>query len=88
MMPAVVEGRIDELIVAIATYSDDHDPAIVDCSRLNRVDFNAAGRLVTGLSPFCGNGKSLEFHHVNHLVLALLNVIGLKNIVRILPRKN
>ncbi|KRB87890.1 STAS domain-containing protein [Noviherbaspirillum sp. Root189] len=88
MMPPVVEGRIDDLIVAIASYSDDHDPAVIDCSRLNRIDFNAAGRLLTGLSPFCGNGKALEFHHVNHLVHALLNVIGLKDIVRIVPRKN
>jgi ABC-type transporter Mla MlaB component len=88
MMPALIEGRIDSLIVAIAAYSDEHDPAIIDCSQLQRVDFNAAGRLLTGLAPFCGVGKVIEFHHVNHLVVELFNVIGLKDIVRILPRKN
>jgi ABC-type transporter Mla MlaB component len=88
-MPALIEGRIDNLIVAIAAYADEHEPAIVDCAQLARVDFNAAGRLLTGLAPFCGNGKAvIEFHHVNHLVAELLNVIGLKDIVRILPRKN
>jgi ABC-type transporter Mla MlaB component len=87
-MPAVVEGRIDSLILSIASYSDEHNPAIIDCSRLTRVDFNAAGRLLTGLAPFCGVGKSIEFHHVNHLVVELLNVIGLKDLVRIVPRKN
>ncbi len=87
-MPAVVEGRIDNLILSIATYSDEHNPALIDCSRLTRVDFNAAGRLLTGLAPFCGVGKSIEFHHVNHLVVELFNVIGLKDIVRIIPRKN
>jgi len=87
-MPAVVEGRIDNLILAIAAYSDEHSPAIIDCSNLNRVDFNAAGRLLTGLAPFCGVGKTIEFHHVNHLVTALFNVIGLKDIARIVPRKN
>jgi len=87
-MPAVVEGRIDNLILSIASYSDEHNPAIIDCSRLTRVDFNAAGRLLTGLAPFCGVGKSIEFHHVNHLVVELFNVIGLKDIVRIVPRKN
>ena len=86
-MPAVIEGRIDQLILAIAAYSDEHDPAIVDCSRLMRVDFNAAGRLLTGLAPFCGSGKVIEFHNVNHLVAALFAVIGLKDIVRIHPRK-
>lgn len=88
MMPALVEGRIDNLILAIVAHSDEHNPAVVDCSALKRVDFNAAGRLLTGLAPFCGNGKSLEFHHVNHLVAALFNVIGLNDIARILPRKN
>jgi ABC-type transporter Mla MlaB component len=88
MMPTVIEGRIDELILAIAAYSDDHDPAIIDCSRLARVDFNAAGRLLTGLAPFCQNGKTIEFHNVNYLVAALLSVMGLKDIVRILPRKS
>lgn len=87
MMPPVVEGRIDSLIVSIATYSDEHNPAILDCSRLERVDFNAAGRLLTGLAPFCGVGRTLEFHYVNHLVAALFNTIGLKDIARIVPRK-
>ncbi|HEY0847710.1 MAG TPA: STAS domain-containing protein [Noviherbaspirillum sp.] len=88
LMPALIEGRIDNLIVSIAAYSDEHNPAIIDCSRLVRVDFNAAGRLLTGLAPFCGIGKTIEFHHVNHLVAELFNVIGLKDLVRIVPRKN
>jgi ABC-type transporter Mla MlaB component len=87
-MPALIEGRIDNLILAIAAYSDEHEPAIIDCAQLARVDFNAAGRLLTGLAPFCGNGKSIEFHQVNHLVAELFNVIGLADIVSILPRKN
>lgn len=88
MMPTVIEGRIDELILAIAAYSDEHDPAIIDCSRLAKVDFNAAGRLMTGLAPFCHTGKTIEFHNVNYLVAALFSVMGLKDIVRILPRKS
>jgi ABC-type transporter Mla MlaB component len=87
-MPTLIEGRIDNLILAIAAYSDEHEPAIIDCAQLARVDFNAAGRLLTGLAPFCGNGKAIEFHHVNHLVAELFSVIGLADIVRILPRKN
>jgi ABC-type transporter Mla MlaB component len=88
VMPAVVEGRIDNLIVDIAAYSDEHCPAIIDCSQMVRVDFSAAGRLLTGLAPFCGNGKSIEFHHVNHLVTALFDVVGLKDLIRVVPRKN
>lgn len=87
MMPARIEGRIDDLIVAIAAYSDEHSPAIVDCSQLARVDFNAAGRLMSGLTPFCISGKQIEFHQVNHLVTELFNMMGLRDIVAIHPRK-
>jgi anti-anti-sigma regulatory factor len=88
-MPKVVEGRrIDDLIVAIAAYSDEHSPAVIDCSQLTRIDFNAAGRLLTGLAPFCGMGKVLEFHHVSHLIAELFKVIGLHDVAKILPRKN
>lgn len=88
VMPALLEGRIDDVIVAVAAYSDEHSPAIIDCSQLKRVDFNAAGRLLSGLTPFCISGKQIEFHQVNHLVAELFNMMGLKDIVRIVPRKN
>lgn len=87
-MPRLVEGNVDDLLAAIAHYADEHQPAILDCNRLNRVDFAAGGRLLTGLGTLCSGGKSLEFHHVNHLVAELFNVIGLKDIARIVPRKN
>lgn len=87
MMPAVIEGRPEKLILAIAAYAAQHKPAIIDCSNLQRVDFMAAGQLLTGLAPFTSQGAVIELHNVNHLVAALFNVMGLKDILRILPRK-
>lgn len=88
MMPAIIEGRTDQLISAIITYAAAHNPAIVDCSHLTRVDFGATSQLLSGLAPHTCNGNTIEFHEVNHLVTALFNVMGLKDIVRILPRKH
>ena len=88
MMPAVIEGRPEKLILAIAAYAAHHKPAIIDCSQLMRVDFTAAGHLLTGLAPFTSQGAVIELHNVNHLVSALFNVMGLKDILRILPRKS
>ncbi len=88
MMPAVVDGRVDNLIAAITAYSEEHNPAVINCSQLVRIDFNATGHLLTGLTPLCGTDKVIEFHHVNHLIAELLNVMGFERIVRILPRKN
>jgi anti-anti-sigma regulatory factor len=86
-MPALVEGKTDQLIAAITSFAANHNPAILDCSRLNRVDFSAAGQLLSSLAPLKGNGKAIELHNVNHLVAALFNIMGLKDIARILPRK-
>lgn len=88
IMPPVVEGRADQLVLAIAAFAASHKPAILDCSRLIRVDFGAAGQLLTGLAPFTARGAMIELHNVNHLVIALFHAIGLQDIVRILPRKS
>ncbi|MGZ3157611.1 MAG: STAS domain-containing protein [Burkholderiaceae bacterium] len=87
MMPLVVDGRTDLLINSIKEYAANHNPAIIDCSRLTRVDFGAAGQLLSGLAPLAGNGRTIELINVNHLVAALFNVMGLRDIAQILPRK-
>ena len=87
MMPLVVEGRTDQLIAAIKEYAANHNPAVIDCARLTRVDFGAAGQLLSGLAPLAGNDRTIELINVNHLVAALFNVMGLRDIAHILPRK-
>lgn len=87
-MPPVIEGRTEKLIGSIAAFAAEHQPAVIDCSRLKRVDFSAAGQLLSGLAPLSASGKSIELHEVNHLVAALFLVLGLNDIVRILPRRH
>jgi len=86
-MPPVIADGVERLIVGITNYSNEHNPAIIDCMPLKRVDFGAAGQLLTGLAPLAAKGINLEFHNVNHLVAALFSIMGLKDIVEILPRK-
>jgi ABC-type transporter Mla MlaB component len=88
MMPAVIEGSTDQLTRAITSFAADHSPAVLNCSRLTRVDFSAAGQLLSSLAPLSGGGKSIEFHDVNHLVTALFDVMGLKDVARIVTRKH
>jgi ABC-type transporter Mla MlaB component len=87
VMPAIIEGKIAQLVSAISTFAADHNPAVLDCSTLNRVDFTAAGDLTSGLAPLCKEGRTIELHNVNHLVAVLFSVMGLKEFVRIKPRK-
>ncbi|HSY28987.1 MAG TPA: STAS domain-containing protein [Burkholderiaceae bacterium] len=87
-MPTVIADGTDKLVNSIASYAGNHNPAIIDCSQLKRVDFGAAGQLLTGLAPLAAKGANIELHNVNHLVAALFTVMGLKDIVRVVLRKS
>jgi ABC-type transporter Mla MlaB component len=87
-MPPLIRDGVDKLIANIGAYVVDNNPAIIDCTQLMRVDFGAAGQLLTGLAPLAAKGANIEFHNVNHLVAALFTVMGLKDIVRVVPRKS
>lgn len=88
MMPVVIDARTDTLAQNIAVHAHTHNPVILDCSRLTRMDFNAAGRLFGSLTPLINSGKSIELHHANHFIVALCHVMGVAELVRIVPRKN
>lgn len=88
MMPLVIDAKTDTLLQNITAYAHAHNPVVLDCIRLTRMDFNAAGRLFNGLSPLIGSGKSIELHNANHFIIALCHVMGVKDLVRIVPRKN
>lgn len=87
MMPAVVDGR-SNAITAINAYVNRQDPAVIDCKNLMRIDFSAAGQLLSILAPMAGQGKTVEFCNVNYLVAALFQVIGLRDVVRVTLRKH
>ncbi|MFJ7567293.1 STAS domain-containing protein [Herminiimonas sp. NPDC097707] len=88
MMPVVIDARTDTLEQNIAVHAHTHNPVILDCSRLTRMDFNAAGRLFGSLTPLINSGKSIELRHANHFIVALCHVMGVAELVRIVPRKN
>lgn len=88
VMPAVIEGNVEPIIASIAEHLAKHDVGMVDCSGLTRIEFHAAGRLMSGIAPLCQHGKHLEFHHVNHLVAVLFKVMGLSELVRVFPAKH
>ncbi|MDY7576362.1 STAS domain-containing protein [Actimicrobium sp. CCI2.3] len=86
MMPVLVDGKAD-LITRITQFAAQHNPAIIDCKHLARVDFSAAGQLLSCLAPLAAKDRVIELHNVNQLVTALFNVMGLREIARITPRK-
>lgn len=88
MMPAIIEMPAETLLQNIATHAHTHNPVVLDCSNLQRMDFNAAGQLFGGLTPLLSSGKSVELLHPNHFIIALSSVMGFKDTVHIIPRKS
>ena len=87
-MPGVIDARTDTLVQNISAYAHTRNPVILDCTRLVRMDFNAAGRLFGSLTPLISDGKSIELHNANHFIVALCHVMGAAELVHIVPRKN
>jgi len=89
MMPASIEGNIAPLIKQIIARAETLNPLVLDCSRLERVEFSASAELLNGLAPIAGKrGMTIEFRDVNYLVMMLFNAMGLKNIASITLRKH
>ncbi|WP_233556390.1 STAS domain-containing protein [Noviherbaspirillum sedimenti] len=86
MMPALIDGRGNALN-AINDYVAKYNPAVIDCKNLIRIDFSAAGQLLSMLAPLAGQGKVVELCNVNYLVAALFQVIGLREVVQLTLRK-
>jgi ABC-type transporter Mla MlaB component len=76
LLPAVVEGDSAPLLASIESYARAHDPAVLDCSRLERIDYPAAEALAGRLRSLKAEGRALELRELNHLVGLLLRLLG------------
>ena len=94
MLPAVVEGDIANLVAAIAAYAamDPAGPVVLDCTKLVRIDFGAAGQLHACLGRLAvdgrrGDGRRIELRDLNHLVAALLRLLNYGDCARLYAHK-
>lgn len=87
MLPAVVEGSCTALLDAVTAYAEQYPALVFDCSRLARLDFGAANLLLSRLQQLAADGRRVEFREVNHLVAALLRLLGYTGVARIFAHK-
>jgi anti-anti-sigma regulatory factor len=80
-------GRAQEALTAMRGYAADRAEVVVDCRRLRRLDFVAAGELLNEVVALRTGGKYLVFRDLNHLVGALLSVMGLPDLAEIRLRR-
>jgi anti-anti-sigma regulatory factor len=72
----------------LPAFAEVHDPVIIDCSAVTRVDFISAGALLNVLNTVRRSGKQIVFRHPNHLVAELFGVVGLRAVAEIVFAKH
>ena len=72
----------------LSAYAGVHDPVLIDCVALTRIDFISAGALLNVLTTVRRSGKQIVFRHPNHLVAELFGVVGLKTVATIIFAKH
>jgi ABC-type transporter Mla MlaB component len=93
LLPGAIEGDITALLDAIGAYAAQHASLVLDCSRLARVDYAAAMALGSSLRQLAGDGdggaekRSIELRDLNHLVAALLRLLGVGEHARLYAHK-
>ncbi|HWJ93160.1 MAG TPA: hypothetical protein VNT33_00440, partial [Telluria sp.] len=87
LLPPLVTGDPTELLEAIDGYARATTPAVLDCSRLVRIDRDAAASLCARLRALAGDGHPAELRELNNLALPLLRLLGTDEPVRIFSKK-
>jgi anti-anti-sigma regulatory factor len=96
LLPGLVEGAGTALLDAIDAYAAQHAALVLDCSRLARIDYAAAMALGSKLRQLAGtatteeakaNPRSIELRDLNHLVAALLRLLGVGEHARLYAHK-
>jgi len=82
-----LSGRAQEALAALRGYASDRAEVVVDCRGLRRLDFVAAGELLNEVVSLRTGGKYLVFRDLNHLVAALLAVMGIPDLAEIRLRR-
>lgn len=72
----------------LAAHVELHDPVVLDCSELNRMDFISAGALLNVLTTIRRSGKQIVFRHPNRLVAELFRVVGIKSVATVVFAKH
>lgn len=80
-------GKAEAELLRLTNFAAEHRRIVVDCSKLRRVDFTAAGVLLNWAVGAQGASKSIDFRDVSNLVAALLIVMGLHEVAHIERRK-
>lgn len=76
MLPAVIDGDCAFLMASITAFGKSNNPAVLDCTRLTRIDYGCAAIFVEKLRALQQEQVQVELRHLSHLVAELLRLLG------------
>lgn len=82
-----VTGTMESELQALRGYASARGDVVIDCRNLRRIDFAAAGAMLNAIVGLTGAGKNVLFVEPNHLVLALMMLMGIVDLVDIRRRR-
>jgi len=84
----VIDGEGEPHFTRLAQEARNGTRLLVDCRYLKRMGFTAASALLALVMKLQSGGVRVEFHHVNPLVTALLNLLGVSAVAAVQPRRS
>jgi ABC-type transporter Mla MlaB component len=83
-----IKGLGEQLIAQIDAGLATRNAVTVNCKNLERIEFGAAGNLLANLSRWTGQGKTIEFKYLNHLIAGLFVTLGIHQMAGVERRKS
>ena len=83
-----ITGDGEAMINEIAHGFQDNPVVVCDCSRLRRVEFSVAAKLLTALTYWTSENKVVEFRNLNHPIASLFVALGIHHLAVVERRRD
>lgn len=87
-LAGVLLGDAGDALQTLDERRGDHDVLVIDCNRLMRVDFSAAGGILNWVISMHGKGVLVQFSNLHRLISSLFHVLGISEHAKVLARKD
>jgi ABC-type transporter Mla MlaB component len=83
-----IQGDASALLATLDERRQGQTVLVLDCSRLMRIDFTAAGNILNWVIEQKQHGVSVQFSQAHRLVGALFDALGISEQARVVLRTN
>jgi ABC-type transporter Mla MlaB component len=86
-VPSDIVQPAEDVFSRIKAHAAEHDPLIIDLSRVRRIDFISASQLVKLLAELRTGTQPVELRYANEMVSLLLVMMGAGEVAQLVSRR-